>query len=777
MAKRGPNSPPRAKKNEDKPFDPNEFAREAERSGVAIREKLVSMGVTEEDIPHALEKIDESLGSIRELSKKYAELVAEFGDKFDAKKKLDLETHIRRLGVTLSNRIGKTEKSATELAETKKQLASAPTGLAPELLHAVEKNEATKRAEIASWGAVPAPATEASNAEPKTEFLNQEEVDALLAGVDLSTPNQAETDADVQPEVVSAETNPLQTEPSQPGKKPNVYRSNRKNTHNAEVVLDPDDARNPDKPTAGESRSMLRELVGKLVEKTKEKFDWYKSSKENLIRRNKELDAEAENVKGFEKMFRKLGENYNKMGWKSKLIIGAGLGLGAGLSGAAVSGVGILGFTTLIVAQRTAALATMYLKYEKKASPDGEERGNDVSWWHIGAKEKAFLKAALYTAAMTAGTAEAVKEIRESSLAQNVNEWLGNTMEKVADKFSGTTYHPEAGAIATAPSVLPEKIQIQSDNAPLEQTVSAPQSAPTPEVPQPAAAGEPVPRPISTKSFPSPEAPARFEMPKHADFSIHEDDTTISPYDVTPTDQSGTDDDIVQVSEEPQPVAEPEEQVQTETPIEADEPSAEPIEAVPEAEAPAEPLPNVKVPESPQYVKVDLTQEQASAETPSTSAETPNVKSLIARLETSPSPAEAHSILDAIFSSPHNVSPDTVSAAIKAASHMNVDPSLVNYIEPNTGEIPGPAVFLGQDGGLTVYGAASVGDTYTVQRTVAERFAALSGQSVKVLLPNGVAGYELVHPSGLVSVETPSFWNFSFKPPLPVTQSVYVFQR
>ena len=264
------------------------------------------------------------------------------------------------------------------------------------------------------------------------------------------------------------------------------------------------------------------------------------------MRRNSELDAKAENVKGLEKVFRKLGENYNKMGWKSKLIIGAGLGLGAGLSGAAVSGVGILGFTTLIVAQRTAALMTMYLKYEAK-SPYQGEIGKFLGI-EYGTKEKAMAKAMLYTALMSAGTAEAVREIRESAWAQDMNEWLGHMMEKVADKISGTSYHPEAGGVATAPSVFPEKAQLQSDSASLEQPVSAP--VPVPEAAEPAAAaaaGEQASRPI-THDVHRPEAPTRFEMPKHADFSIHEDDTTISPYDVTPTDNAQTD-DVLSVEE------------------------------------------------------------------------------------------------------------------------------------------------------------------------------------------------------------------------------------
>ncbi|MDO8683524.1 MAG: hypothetical protein Q7N50_08590, partial [Armatimonadota bacterium] len=176
-----------------------------------------------------------------------------------------------------------------------------------------------------------------------------------------------------------------------------------------------------------------------------------------------------------------------------------------------------------------------------------------------------------------------------------------------------------------------------------------------------------------------------------------------------------------------------------------------------------------------------LTVEESPApatETPSASVEKVDSQSLIARLESAQSPTEARSTLDTLFNN-GGISREAVEAAIKAAPQMSVDPELTKIIDPNTGVIPGPAVFLGQDGGLTVYGATQTGDMYTAQRTLAERFATLYGQPVKVLLPGGEPGYELVSPGGKVTIEKPPFFSFlsSYKAPLSIAQSVYAFPR
>lgn len=153
--------------------------------------------------------------------------------------------------------------------------------------------------------------------------------------------------------------------------------------------------------------------------------------------------------------------------------------------------------------------------------------------------------------------------------------------------------------------------------------------------------------------------------------------------------------------------------------------------------------------------------------------------SLSEALASAHSPAEARSIIDTRIAS-EGVTPDTVTALTNEAQHMRPDPSLYSYIEPDTGASPGPAVFLGQDGSLTVSGATatgSVNDMYEAQRALAMKFAAASKHAVRVLLPNGQPGYQLFNPDGSMTVKQPGLFSFGYKPPLPLTQSVYVFPR
>ncbi len=203
----------------------------------------------------------------------------------------------------------------------------------------------------------------------------------------------------------------------------------------------------PPKPerTPAEERSFLR----KLIMGATEKFNWYKSSEEHLIRRNEELDAQLEKVGGVEKGFRWIGEKYNKLGWKSKLGIGVALGLGAGIA-APVNMAVAAGFLSGIAAQRIAGLATMYLKFEKNSH--GEKYG----------KEKAMAKAILYAATMTAGTMYAVKEIADTDIYHRTQEWLGsmfghNEVPNAPDEApqAAATVTPAAGVPTTAPDAVP----------------------------------------------------------------------------------------------------------------------------------------------------------------------------------------------------------------------------------------------------------------------------------------------------------------------------------
>ena len=153
------------------------------------------------------------------------------------------------------------------------------------------------------------------------------------------------------------------------------------------------------------------------MEGAKEKIEWWKSSEEHLIRRTKELDAQAEKLGMTEKGFRWVGEKYNKLGWKSKLAVGAGLGLGAVVTAGSLAMVfPLLG----IAAQRAAGLSTMYLKFERTS--------HDQKW----GKEKAMLKAGIYTALMGLAIKEAIEYANETELAHaaqaKVENWLGSML-------------------------------------------------------------------------------------------------------------------------------------------------------------------------------------------------------------------------------------------------------------------------------------------------------------------------------------------------------------
>lgn len=229
--------------------------------------------------------------------------------------------------------------------------------------------------------------------------------------------------------------------------------------------------------TPSEARSKLRQVVGKLTalagkkERTATPMpeeSWQKQA-EMLKQRSAELDTEAAKMGRVEKLFRALGEGYSKLGWKSKLAVGVGLGIGAGVSAAAVSLPAIMAFTFGIAAQRTAGLASMYLRFEKTSA----------------SKERAMMKAMLYTAGMTAGIAYAVREISETEIAQKTAEWLkehypftGGEAKVHSPQMPGTTYSPEAEQVMhPAPAVatsVPEAPSA-SEAVPAHTGVAAPE--------------------------------------------------------------------------------------------------------------------------------------------------------------------------------------------------------------------------------------------------------------------------------------------------------------
>lgn len=154
--------------------------------------------------------------------------------------------------------------------------------------------------------------------------------------------------------------------------------------------------------TPTEWKDRLTNLILDAERKEKEKPSRFERIKGFFSNRSseqaekaKELEeattAETGKSSGLERWFRGVGEKYNKVGFKTKLAVGLTLsiGFGAALSfGSLPATIALIG---AIGAQRTAGLASMFLKYEK-TTQEGK--------WQ---KEKAMAKAIGHSALMTGG--------------------------------------------------------------------------------------------------------------------------------------------------------------------------------------------------------------------------------------------------------------------------------------------------------------------------------------------------------------------------------------
>lgn len=186
-----------------------------------------------------------------------------------------------------------------------------------------------------------------------------------------------------------------------------------------EQALDPEHAQemraaSQSEGTRKDWQDKLRALIMGATEKTKEKFEWWKSAEEGLVRRSKDLDTQLEKIGGTEKAFRWLGEQYNKAGWKTKLGVGLALGIGAGVSAPVNMGVAA-GLLLGVGVQRVAGLATMYLKFEKNS--------HDKKY----GKEQALLKAVGYSLLMAGamyGVEKGALELSASDMGHHTREWL-----------------------------------------------------------------------------------------------------------------------------------------------------------------------------------------------------------------------------------------------------------------------------------------------------------------------------------------------------------------
>jgi hypothetical protein len=119
----------------------------------------------------------------------------------------------------------------------------------------------------------------------------------------------------------------------------------------------------------------------------------------------------------------------------------------------------MIGCLSGLALQRTAALSTMYLKFEKDS--------HDKKW----GKELAMAKAMLYTAAMTGGTMYAVNKIGEAEWPHHVRNWF-------VDKWPFGTAEVPVQTETSAPSAAPPTAESAAQTSP--EPVVPPVAEPSP---------------------------------------------------------------------------------------------------------------------------------------------------------------------------------------------------------------------------------------------------------------------------------------------------------
>ncbi|MFH1178449.1 MAG: hypothetical protein V1711_01870 [bacterium] len=209
----------------------------------------------------------------------------------------------------------------------------------------------------------------------------------------------------------------------------------------------------------------LIEGAGEKIGEVKEKVTGlFKQKKEYLTARSAKLGAELGNYDPtVEKLFRSMGDKYNKLGWKSKLGVGLGLGLGAAAF-TTVSMPAAIACMSGIAAQRTFGMASMFLKFEKNnKNPDQSE---EEKFWKFGNKEKAMLKAIGYSLGMSYGIGKAIGFASDSEYGQAVHEWLkhhwpfGSAAQPLSYEAHNAPPVPVAPTIPEIPTIEIPAIEI-----------------------------------------------------------------------------------------------------------------------------------------------------------------------------------------------------------------------------------------------------------------------------------------------------------------------------
>lgn len=244
-----------------------------------------------------------------------------------------------------------------------------------------------------------------------------------------------------------------------------------------------------------EWKNKLKGLIEGAKEKLTPSAERSEKMKNYLKVRASELGELAKSLGPVpELMVRGLGTVYNDLGWKSKLLVGSGLGLGA----FAFLGVSIpiaAMFATGLTAQRVAGMAGMFLKIEKYLQ---DHKGSNIGMGPFRIREEKIKGAAAfgaiaYTALMGAAIGESIHLASESSYGQAVHEWLGKQMGLSRAAAPSTP----GGETTPAPTPKPDLAPAPPPATPASGAEAAASAQPhTPAQPAAAAAAEGAARPL-----------------------------------------------------------------------------------------------------------------------------------------------------------------------------------------------------------------------------------------------------------------------------------------
>lgn len=370
------------------------------------------------------------------------------------------------------------QQSTTAVENKDSETESAPTEstTAPSLETEVEGAGAESAApevagaEVAQHGA--------TAEEAKNEAILNQRLDEIAAAEATAKAEEAARQGTTTVEMNVDGTIPAAESPVEKNGPFDVPAPSQERAENPADILIPSPR---DEHTPKEWRENLRGLITSAKEKLgmSERGERLTSY---LKDRSAKLDANASELGVVEKSFRALGERYNKLGWKSKLGVGLALGVGS----AAFSGVSLpiaFACTSGLTLQRVAGMASVFLKYEKKGKALGKEGGL------LAQKEKAFLKAMLYSAGMSLAIGEAVFLASESSYGEAVHEWLkqnwpsggsevqtdipASPEESLSTETSAPTSEMSPANPAEAPSTEPELEMQQPETVPSAETSSS----------------------------------------------------------------------------------------------------------------------------------------------------------------------------------------------------------------------------------------------------------------------------------------------------------------